>query len=310
MSNPAEARGTEGCQTEYSRRNSTESFGIEFTSVTIRQSACSNRGKSRLISGQANAEADSLRSAWKSGNDFASMSIPRLLGVGVGLMLSFFALLYLLFSMGLYLNEPGVSNRALKVAFACLPLLVAVVLVYACFATGEISAVRALCYTVVAELLGFLVGFLLLAAFVYLKREPQVVLEEPAPIVVQSTYFVDEPQFPLPFEAVGVELPDGKFRPIMLLAGRVPFTNSKKPLLAADPKAGVPKLKVYRGTNELAAANHFLGEFQVSGYSRTRQSLQLMIHFDVDPKHRLLLKVRDVSATHNTALKLKRISAP
>ena len=183
-------------------------------------------------------------------------------------------------------------------------------MVYACFATGEISALRALCYTVAAEVLGFLLGFLFLAVFVHLKREPNVVLEKPVPIIAQSSNFVDDPHFPLPFEAVGVELADGKFRPIMVLAGRVPFTNSKKPLLAFDPNEGMPKLKLYRGTNELAAANHFLGEYQVSGYSRTEQPLQLMIHFDVDSNRQLLLQVREIGATHNTALKLKRISAP
>jgi len=238
------------------------------------------------------------------------MSASRFLGVVVGVILSFFALLYLLFSMGLYLHEPGVRHRALGVVFAALPLLATSSLVYACFATGGISAVRGICYTVVAVTLGFLLGFLSWAAFVYLKREPIVVLEKAVPIIARSANFVDEPQFPLPFEAVGVELPDGKFRPLMVLAGRVPFTNSKRPLLTFDPKEGMPKLKLYRGTNELAVSNHFLGEYQASGTSGTKQPTQLMILLDVDSNHQLSLQVREIGADYNTALKLKRIPAP
>jgi hypothetical protein len=93
----------------------------------------------------------------------------------------------------------------------------------------------------------------------------------------------------------------------MFMTGPVPRRGYKTPLLSVDAKGGAPKLKVYRGTNELAAANQFLGEFQIAGYSRTKQSLQLMIIFDLDTKQGLSLQVRDVDSTHNTALKVKRV---
>ena len=234
------------------------------------------------------------------------MSIARKVGVGVGLVLSFFAFLYLLVSMGIYLNEPGVTARGAAIAFASLPFLITVGIVFVSFSAGDASFGRALLYTIVAEVLGLLSGSLLLVAWVYLKREPNVLLERQTPIT-EATNFMDTPQLPLSFEAVGVESPDGKFNPIMFLVGRLPITGYKKPLLSVDVKAGAPKLKFYRGTNELADANHFLGEFQIVGYSRTKQSLQLMIKFDVDTKHQLFLQVRDVDATHNTALKLKRV---
>jgi hypothetical protein len=85
------------------------------------------------------------------GDKTASMTILKILGVGVGLVLGFFALLYLLFSLGLYLNEPGVSHRGLKCAFASIPFLITVGIVYGCFFMGDTSYSRALLYTALAE---------------------------------------------------------------------------------------------------------------------------------------------------------------
>jgi hypothetical protein len=234
------------------------------------------------------------------------MSNVRIVGVGVGLVLSFFAFLFLLFSMGIYLHEPGVPARGANIAFASLPLLITVGIVFLCFSAGDASFGRALLYTIVAEVLGLLLGSLLLAAFVFLGRSPRVILQRQTPIIA-TTNLLDVPHLPLSIEAVGVESPDGKFNPIMFLTGPVPRRGYKTPLLTVDLKAGAPKFKIYRGTNELAAANQFLGEFQIAGYSRTKQSLQLMVIFDLDTKQELSVQARDVDATHNTALKIKRI---
>lgn len=225
----------------------------------------------------------------------------------IALMFSFPALLFLLLSMGIYLHEPGVPARGLNCALASLPLAVTVAAVFWYFAR-ETSAGRALLCTIVAEVVGLSLGALLLAACVHLKQEPRVLLEQRAPFTWTPNP-AEVPELPLSSEAVGVALPDGKFHPIMFLKGQLPGHAYKTPLLSVDVKSGPPRLKVYRGTNELAAANHFLGEFQISGYAKTKQSLQLMVIFDLEPDRQLLLQVRDVDAAHNLALKLKQVKA-
>jgi hypothetical protein len=60
-------------------------------------------------------------------------------------------LLYLLFSLGLYLHEPGVPHRGLNCAFASIPFLLTVGIVYGCFSMGDTSYRRALLYTALAE---------------------------------------------------------------------------------------------------------------------------------------------------------------
>ena len=223
----------------------------------------------------------------------------------MGLVLSFFAFLFLLFSMGIYLHEPGVPARGVNCVIASLPFLFCVGMVYLCFA-GETSWGRALLYTVGSEVLGLLLGSLLLVAFSYLKREPRILLEQRVPFT-EARERGGVPELPLSSEAVGVELPDGRFYPIMFLKGRLPEHGYKTPLLTVDVKAGHPRIRVYRGTNEIAAANHFLGEYEISGYSKAKQSLQMMIIFDIETDGRLFLQARDVDAAHNIALKSKPV---
>jgi molecular chaperone DnaK (HSP70) len=116
------------------------------------------------------------------------------------------------------------------------------------------------------------------------------------------------PDLPLHYDAVGTEMSDGKFNPIMFLTTPIPRDGYKKPLLTIDLKSGAPKIKIFRGTNDLANNNYFLGEFEIVNYPKTKQSMQLMLFFSVDEKKRLFLQARDVDETHNTALKLKRLS--
>jgi hypothetical protein len=179
------------------------------------------------------------------------------------------------------------------------PFLLSLWIIYRCVGSN-------LKYTLMAEVVGFVSGLLFLVALRYSKQESSVVLEKQAPIVA-TTNLVDDPNLPLSCEAVGMEAPDGKFNPIMFLSGPVPRIGYKKPLLTVDLAAGAPRIKTYRGTNEWAVANHFLGQFQVVDYSKTKQSLVLMIVFFLDEKNQLSLQVRDVDAEHNTALKLKRV---
>src|ERR1017187_490647 len=179
------------------------------------------------------------------------------------------------------------------------PFLLSLWIIYRCVGSN-------LKRTPMAEAFGLASGLLLLIALRYSMREPSVVLEKQTPIVA-TTNLVNDPNLPLSFEAVGVEAPDGKFNPIMFLTGPVPRIGYKKPLLTVDLAAGVPKLKIYRGTNALAATNHFLGQYQVVDYSKTKPSLVLMIVFLIDEKNQLSLQVREVDKDHNTALRAKRV---
>jgi hypothetical protein len=86
------------------------------------------------------------------GASHATMSIPRILGVGAGLVFGFFALLFLLFSMGIYLNEPGVPHRKLNCVIASVPFLITVGIVFSCFSSDELGMGKALLYTFLAEL--------------------------------------------------------------------------------------------------------------------------------------------------------------
>ena len=81
------------------------------------------------------------------------MSIPRLVGVGVGLLIGAGALVYLWISLGFYLHEPGVENRGAKCTLASLPFLITVMIVFLSFYSPGTSFLRAVVYTILAELL-------------------------------------------------------------------------------------------------------------------------------------------------------------
>lgn len=115
----------------------------------------------------------------------------------------------------------------------------------------------------------------------------------------------EKPNLPLRIEAVGIEAPDGKFIPAMFLIS--PGTGENYKNFTIDLKTGTPRLKIYRGTNEIAASNHFLGEFQIDGYSKTKPSLDGVVFFTLSEKKQLFMEAHE--AEHNTYLKLKRIDA-
>jgi hypothetical protein len=81
------------------------------------------------------------------------MSVPRFFGVGLGLVIGAVALAYLWFSLGLYLHEPGVSDRGAKCILASLPFLITVMIVFLSFYSANTSFLRAVVYTLLAELL-------------------------------------------------------------------------------------------------------------------------------------------------------------
>ena len=74
--------------------------------------------------------------------------------------------------------------------------------------------------------------------------------------------------------------------------------------LAYDLKTGTPRLKIYRGTNEIAASNHFLGEFQIGGYSKTKSPLDGTVFFMLSETKQLFVEAQ---AENKASLKLKRV---
>ena len=87
------------------------------------------------------------------------MSTTRIVGVGVGLILSFFALLYLLFSVAIYTHEPGVAHPKANSTLASLPFLITFCIVFLCFYSAEVSIGRALLRSIVAEVCVLLLIF-------------------------------------------------------------------------------------------------------------------------------------------------------
>lgn len=227
--------------------------------------------------------------------------------MGIGIIVSAIGFLYSLFAyamIGWGWSDSGVHWNATAWALAIIPwsvpFLFSLWFVYRCV---DSSLKR----TVIAELAGWITGCLFLVAFIYLKQEPRVLLEQQTPVTELTSRLEDTPDLPLRYEAVGVESSDGKFTPIMFLTTPIPRVGYKKPLLTVDLKAGPPRVKIFRGTNDLARENYFLGQFEIVDYPKTKQSMQLMLFFSVDEKKRLFFQARDVDETHNMAMKLKRV---
>jgi hypothetical protein len=65
-----------------------------------------------------------------------------------------------------------------------------------------------------------------------------------------------------------------------------------------------PRLKIYRGTNDIAASNHFLGEFQIGNYPKAKTSLDGTIFFMLSEKKKLFMEAH---LENNSSLELKRV---
>ena len=185
------------------------------------------------------------------------------------------------------------------------PFLFSLWLVYRCVGSNLKCAV-------LAELLGIVGCSLYLAAYFYFGREPQTLLEPQTPLVETTNHTYEVPNLPLHLPAVGAEMPDGKFNPIMFLTSRELSTRGKgngyKSFSTIGPNIEAPKIRLFRGTNDLASANYFLGEFQVMDYRKVKQPMELWLFFSLDEKSRLFVQARAVDKTHNDALKLRRVS--
>jgi len=176
-----------------------------------------------------------------------------------------------------------------------LPFLFSFWIVYRCL---DSSVTRVL----LAETCAFIAGFLLIAGHVFYIRDRPILVEQQPPLVEMQDSG-RKPQFPLAYEAVGIET-NGQFVPVMFLRWPSPGWRFKD--VTFDLNAGAPKIGVYRGTNEIAANNFFLGEFQIIGHPKTKKTLDVMISFELSEKRQLFVVVRDKE--RNISFKLKSIN--
>lgn len=224
---------------------------------------------------------------------------------GVGFIYALFATFMLLWGW----SDSGRPWSSGEWTFAIIlwspPFLFSLWLVYRCVGSS-------LKLTVLSELIGIVGCLLWLTATVYFRREPQILLEQQTPLVETTNQTFEVPDLPLHFPAVGVEMPDGKFNPMMFLTTRELHTTGKgngyKSFSAIGSSIGAPKIKIFRGTNNLASDNYLLGEFEIVDYRKIKQPRELWLFFSVDEQRRLFVQARAVDKTHNDALKLKRVS--
>jgi hypothetical protein len=237
----------------------------------------------------------------------------RITGVIIGLVLSFFTLFYLFIVVGLGSGlDSSIGGLVLAYILVSLPFLFSFWIVYRCLCIGEMAhweiltrevRPKALLRAVMAEVCMLMVVFLLGKAYEFHIRDFPVLVEERPPLAeIRDAGY--RPRLPLFSPAVGIEAPDGKFTPMLFLDWPPPGWGFED--LTFDLKAGLPEIKVYRGTNEIAASNQFLGKFQIAGYS-TKPSLDVMLLFELSEKKQLLMIARD---GNKTPLKLLRVDPP
>jgi hypothetical protein len=227
----------------------------------------------------------------------------------VGTVISGFSFFFLMFAAGMIAwgwSDGGLHPKLIDLwvgeIVICLPLfLFSLWLVYRCVG----SSIK---HTVLAELFGIVGCSLWLAATFYFGREPQTLLEQHTPLVETTNRIDSAPNLPLLYPAVGTETPDGKFDPIMFLTTSDSGNGYKEPFSMIGPKLEAPRIKIFRGTNDLASENYFLGEFEIVDYGKIKQPMELWLFFSVDEKKQLFVQARAVDKTHNDALKLKRVA--
>jgi hypothetical protein len=158
--------------------------------------------------------------------------------------------------------------------------------------------------TVMAEAAGLAIVLLLGATYRFHIRDLPVLVERQPPLleIRDSGY---RPRLPLGQPAAGIEGADGKFVPMMFLVWPPPGWNFQD--LTFHLETAPPEIKVYRGTNAVAADNYFLGKFQITGSSKSQPTLDVILFFQLSGDRQLFLMAREKS--HNTHLKLRRIDA-
>ena len=114
-------------------------------------------------------------------------------------------------------------------------------------------------------------------------------LEQKPTLAPAGKDLTSAPSLPLPSEAVGFADWTGRFHPVMFLAWPKPrsgFETLAEGYLVFSND--IANLQVFRGTNALAAANHFLGEFQITP---TPAHASLSVGFRLTPAGQLYLDV-------------------
>lgn len=226
----------------------------------------------------------------------------------VGAIISGVGLLYLLFAfamLGWGWSDSGGHWSAVQWTLTIipwsLPFLFSLWLVHRCVGSS-------LKRMVLAESFGIAVVSLWLMMVFYLGGEPRTLLEQGTPLVEATNHNDRVPNLPLRYPAVGTELPDGKFDPIMFLTTGDSGNGYKEPFSQIGPKLAAPKIKIFRGTNDVAAENVFLGEYEIVDYGKIKRPMELWFFFSLDEQKRLFVQARAVDKTSNEALKLRRIS--
>jgi hypothetical protein len=219
----------------------------------------------------------------------------------VGFLYALFATFYLLWGRAASVRPWSAGEWTFAIILLSAPLFFTLCLVYRCVGSS-------LKHTALAELVGIVGCLLWFAATFYSGREPQTLLEQGTPLVETTNRIERVPDLPLRYPAVGTEKPDGKFAPIMFLTTHDSGNGYKEPFSTIGPKVETPGIKIFRGTNDLASENYFLGEFKIVNYGKIKQPMELWLFFSVDEKSQLFVRARAVDKTHNDALKLKRVS--
>ena len=234
------------------------------------------------------------------------MNIVRTIGVIIGLLAGIIYLVFAYAMIGWGWSDGGnrwsVAHWAVTVGICSIPFLLTFRFVYRCFCTEEMEYRDILAWSVrplalkralLAELATLAVAPVLIYLWLQLqfaRERSSRVLLEPQPPLVEIHDSGERPRLPLAHEAVGIAAADGKFMPAMLLIWPPPAAGFEN--LSFDLSAGPPRFRVYRGTNEMATNNHFLGEFQVGGFSKSKKSLSVLVLFEVSETRQLYVQAR------------------
>ena len=106
-------------------------------------------------------------------------------------------------------------------------------------------------------------------------------------------------------EHFGIETLGGVFTPLIKSGTAVPCTLSEIFSTAADGQSQI-MVTPFRGTNQLVAANHALGRFQVVGIpSAPRGTPQVQVTFTITAQQ-ILISAHDL--TRKTDLEIQRVS--
>ena len=106
-------------------------------------------------------------------------------------------------------------------------------------------------------------------------------------------------------EDFGIETLGGVFTPLIKSGTAVPCTLSEIFSTAADGQSQI-MISPFRGTNQLAAANHALGRVQVIGIPPApRGTAQVQVTFTITARQ-VLISARDL--TGNSDLDIQRVS--